>query len=89
MFEGESASELDADTGAAPSGDRGWRAGGGLFSSKVDSMDEVLGLLLIYRGGERVLVARLMGILRSGLGLSSLSDEDARLRVRVGATGEP
>ena len=89
MFEGESASELDAEIGIAPNGDRGGREGGGLFSSRVDSMDEVLGLVLIYRGGERVLVTRLIGILRSGLGLSSLSDEDVRLRVMDGARGEP
>ena len=60
---------------------------GGSFSSRVERMWGGWGLP--SRGGENALVARLTGMLRSGLGRSSLSDDDERLSVNVGGTGEP
>jgi hypothetical protein len=47
------------------------------------------GLPLVAAGGERELVARLTGRLRSGEGRSSLSEDPFRLREKVGGTGEP
>jgi hypothetical protein len=83
-IEGFSESEPEPDTETPPDVEV---ALGGSFSSRVDRMWEGWGLP--FRGGEKVLAARLTGMLRRGLGRSSLSDDDVRLSVIVGGMGDP
>lgn len=78
-------SESEAELEPEAASEVGTRRGGS-FSSRVDMIWGGWGLSC--RGGDKVLAARLTGMLRSGVGRSSFSDDD-RFRVNVGGMGDP